>query len=111
MHVEDVGVVISWIELRDWLEHLPPTGGSALFRARRPHDWWYDWPVRIAAYQLLALQGANWQRGGGKSTRPTLLAPSYPHAERTRRRNVIPIDRIKDRLAHARAAARARQSG
>lgn len=65
----------------------------------------------MAAYQLLAMQGANWQRSGGKGTRPKLLAPIYPKAERAQPVKVIPIDQIKDRLAEAREKARQRRTG
>ncbi|MGW4718880.1 hypothetical protein [Nocardia sp. NPDC004260] len=110
LHAEDIGEVIGWHEFKIWAEHLPPVADSALFRARHPHDWWYDMPLRVASWQLLALQGANWQRAGGKGTKPKVFEPTYPKTQRAAPKNVIPIDQIKRRLEDARAAAQRRKS-
>jgi len=109
-HLYDIGDRLSWHELRVILENLPPNGTSALYRARFPDDWWYDTPTQIASAQLLALQGANWQRGGGKGSRPKLFEPTRPEPER-KPAKVVPIDKIKDELAARRARARAKQAG
>lgn len=107
LHVEDIGEWVSWEEFRIWLENLTPTGDSAYFRARYPHDWWFDMDLRLQSWQLLALQGANWQRGGGKGSRPKVFEPPKPKPQRPQRENVIPIEDIKNRLEAARRAARA----
>lgn len=52
------------------IEHLPPTGESAYFRSRYPRSWWWNPTHDFMASILLALQGANWQRGGGRGEKP-----------------------------------------
>lgn len=64
--VWDVGRTFSWIDFRDFIEWLPPTGDSALFRARHPQSWWVTPEVRFLAMVVHVLQLANWQRAGGK---------------------------------------------
>jgi len=56
--------------LKDFVEHLPPQGDSALWRARNPKSWWRTPHTDFIAGQLFALQVANWQRGGGKGQKP-----------------------------------------
>ncbi|WP_306365438.1 hypothetical protein [Nocardia sp. CC227C] len=111
LHAENIGEWISWIQFRDWLENLPPAGESAYFRARYPYDWWYDMPTRLQSWQLFAMQGANWQRGGGKGKKPTIFEPAYPKPQRVKPQNVIPIEQIKDQLAERRARAQSRVQG
>ena len=41
-----------------------------MFRARFPQSWWWTADHDFMASMLLALQGANWQRGGGKGEKP-----------------------------------------
>ena len=108
IHLEDVGHDISWPEYKDWLENLPATGDSAYFRARHPHDWWYDKSMELAALQLLTQQGANWQRSGGKGKKPELYRPVYPKPERAPTK-VIPLNEISGRLAEARRKAAKRK--
>lgn len=52
------------------VEHLPPSGTSAYFRARFPNSWWWTPDHDFLALVLVTLQGANWQRGGGKGDKP-----------------------------------------
>jgi len=83
---------------------LPPTAESAYFRARNPRSWWWSADHDFLASILLALQGANWQRGGGKGEKPKRVerpkeAPPVKHvsadelaarrAELDRRRKAI----------------------
>lgn len=110
VHTEDLGVWMGWHEFADFLEHYPPTPKSAIYRAVHPHDWWYDTPTQLQAAQLQALQGANWQRSGGKGRKPTLFGPERSKPERQQPANVIPIDQIKDRLAERQRQARERSS-
>ena len=59
------------------LQHLPRTGESAWFRATHPNSWWWTPAHDFAAVILHALQGANWQRGGGKGQQPVLVKRPY----------------------------------
>jgi hypothetical protein len=49
---------------------LPPSGESAYFRARHPRSWWWTPDTDFLAAILCAVQGGNWQRGGGKGRQP-----------------------------------------
>ena len=66
----DLGRRITWKEFYYWLVWLPPTGKSAYFRAKKPNSWWVTAELQIMAGVLNAVEGANWQRGGGKGTPP-----------------------------------------
>lgn len=77
-HLRDLGTKqLDWLEFKHFLEWLPPTGDSALFRARHPKSWNWDRNTEMLSYILYALQGANWQRAGGDSNsanqRPELI--------------------------------------
>jgi hypothetical protein len=52
---------------------MPPTGESAYFRARHPNSWWWTPDTDFLAALLCAIQGGNWQRGGGKGPQPEQL--------------------------------------
>ena len=66
----DVGVRLSWADLRDFIQWLPPTGESAWFRSRKPNTWWVSPEIQMLSGILFALDGANWQRGGGQGAKP-----------------------------------------
>ncbi len=51
---------------------LPPTGDSAYYRSLHPRSWWWSPLFDFLAMILLTLQGANWQRGGGRGSRPKI---------------------------------------
>lgn len=54
------------------MEWQPPTGDSALYRARFPKSWRWTTDTEMLSHILYALLGANWQRAGGdESKRPT----------------------------------------
>jgi hypothetical protein len=61
---------LSWSELRTLLEHLPPTADSAYFRALHPKSWWWTPEIDFLSAILYTVQGANWQRSGGKGADP-----------------------------------------
>lgn len=66
----DIGRVLSWREFHHFLRWLPPTADSAYFRSRRPQSWWVTPETQILVAVLHALEGANWQRGGGQGSAP-----------------------------------------
>lgn len=70
VRVDDVGEVLPWPDLRDFIRHLPPDGSSALFRVLHPKSWWWTPDHDFFAALLTSLQLANWQRAGGKGDRP-----------------------------------------
>ena len=66
----DVGSRLSWGDLRDFIQWLPPTGESALHRSRRPRSWWVTPELQLLSGVLYSIDGGNWQRGGGKGPQP-----------------------------------------
>jgi len=66
----DIGVRLSWRDFHHFLKWLPPTAESAYFRALRPKSWWVSPEMQLLAGIMYALEGANWQRGGGQGTAP-----------------------------------------
>jgi len=70
MSLRDIGPDLPWSELRDFIANLKPSGDSAFFRARYPKSWWWSPEVDFAAGILFSTQVANWQRGGGKGSKP-----------------------------------------
>lgn len=56
-----------------FLEHLPPTGESALYREQHPDSWWWTPDHEFLAAILVTVQAANWQRGGGKGPQPQII--------------------------------------
>ena len=69
LHRRQIGSAeLSWHELRVLIEHSDT--GSAVFRARNPKSWAWDVDTDLLAAILFTLQGANWQRAGGKGDKP-----------------------------------------
>lgn len=58
----------SWHDFRVFVEHLGTN--SALFRARHPRSWQWDVNTEFLSAILHVLQGANWQRSGGRGKKP-----------------------------------------
>ncbi|MFE7717485.1 hypothetical protein ACFU44_00360 [Nocardia rhizosphaerihabitans] len=72
--MSDIGTErLSWSEFNTLVAWLPPLPSNALYRAMNPKSWY--WTPEFDMYSLMihALQGANWQRGGGQGDRPTFL--------------------------------------
>ena len=70
LRLRDLGTAdLSWADLRDIIQHLPPDGSSALFRRNNPKTWWWSAEVDFAAALLHTGQLANWQRAG-KGSQP-----------------------------------------
>lgn len=91
LHRRDIGTErLSWHELRVLIEHS--SRESAVFRARNPKSWPWSVDTDLLAGILFTLQGANWQRSGGRGEKPK------------------PMERPKDR-ANAPTAARAVPDG
>lgn len=62
----DIGVRLSWGDFKDFVQHLPPTGDSAYYRALKPRSWWVT-PEYVATKEnTYAVELGNWQRGGGQ---------------------------------------------
>jgi hypothetical protein len=70
LRVDDIGESFTWIDFRDFLVHLPPTGDSALYRDKHPQSWWWTPEHDFLAAVLTSLQWGNWQRGGGRGDKP-----------------------------------------
>ena len=66
----DVGRRMGWREFWHWLRWLPPTGECAYWRSKKPRSWWVTPDLQLLAGVLYAVEGANWQRGGGKGSPP-----------------------------------------
>ncbi|WP_301119770.1 hypothetical protein [Mycolicibacterium fortuitum] len=54
-----------------FVEHLGRN--SALFRARNPKTWDWDLGIEFQSAILHTLMNANWQRGGGRGSRPKMI--------------------------------------
>jgi|688.fasta_scaffold407274_2 hypothetical protein len=65
--LSDLGEVFTWVDLRDFINHLPATQECALYRARFPKSWWWTPDMDFLSAILNTVQWANWQRGGNKS--------------------------------------------
>jgi hypothetical protein len=76
--VWDVGRTFGWSDFKDFVEWLPPTGDSALFRARNPQSWWVTPEVRSLTAVIHVLSLANWQRAGGKKAGPAPKPMNLP---------------------------------
>lgn len=109
----DIGVRLSWSDFKDFVQHLPPTGDSAYFRAIRPRSWWVT-PEYVALKEnTFAVELGNWQRGGGqKGGKPR--PPEIPSDTDVQS---ISAEEMRDRrsaqkshLARARAARARRKS-
>lgn len=104
-HPRQVGPVLSWTEFEVFMQHLPATPESAYFRVRHPTDYWYGITEQFSAAILHAIQSGNWQRGGGKGTRPQIYEPPRPKAVRRKASTGFTTDTIGDELAARRARA------
>jgi hypothetical protein len=92
---------------------LPPTADSAYFRALHPKSWWWTPQTDFLAEILAAVQGGNWQRGGGKGPQPQPVkrpdqddkpTPALPSAdELTLQRDALRAE-LARRRAHKRGA-------
>lgn len=84
---------LSWRRFQALVRHLPPE--SALWRAMdSPRQW--GWSEHMAAASLLALNAANWQRGGGKGAKPKPVRP--PGSDRGASRRIgtaMPMDEMR----------------
>ena len=106
-----MGRRLSWFEFKNFLQWLPPTGESAYFRARHPNSWWWSADTDFLSAILCAVEGGNWQRGGGKGKQPSLVKrpsdkplPVTSGAELTMRRAAMDAE-----LARRAAAAERRR--
>ena len=70
LRLTDIGEVLPWTDVRDFITHLPPTADCATYRARFPKSWWWQPDHDFLAAVLNAVQWSNWQRGGGKGDKP-----------------------------------------
>ena len=70
LRVDDIGESFTWNDFRDFLQHLPPTADSALYRDQHPKSWWWTADHDFLAAVLTSIQWGNWQRGGGKGDTP-----------------------------------------
>lgn len=70
----DIGTPrLDWREFGVFISKLPPVKESALYRARYPRSWHWTPEMELLALILHAVQGANWQRSGGKGEAPELI--------------------------------------
>jgi hypothetical protein len=68
--LDDLGVRLSWNDLKDFVTHLPPTSASAFYRHTFPQSWWWTPELDFLGAVVNAVQWGNWQRGGGKGDKP-----------------------------------------
>ena len=89
--------------MRIIIEHLPPTGESAYFRARFPRSWWWTPEMDFLSSTLLAVQAGNWQRSGGKGDKPKRVGrPNENKKLRDAPRTAAELAERKRRLKEAR---------
>lgn len=103
--VTDIGTFrLSWREFASLVAHLPPTGESALYRARFPKSWWWTHETDLLAAQVHALQGANWQRSGSKGDPPEVIMRPREvwELEQSSDSEAVPLDEIRNELARRR---------
>lgn len=83
--------------------------GSALRAAVMGGPEFRPWTTAttIAAYSLNALNGANWQRGGGRGGKPKPIEPPQPKAKTARQANGPRGSGVKRRIAQQVAMRRA----
>lgn len=106
----DAGRTIGWSDLKDFIEHLPPQGDSALYRARNPKSWWVTPEIKHIAAVQYVLELANWQRGGGKKAGPQPKPVKFPEdtvvkvnsSEELRERRKANSNHLKRRRAQRR---------
>ena len=68
--ISDIGDEFTWSDLRDFVNHLPPSQDCALYRVQHPQSWWWTPDIDFLGAVLTAIQWGNWQRGGGKGDKP-----------------------------------------
>jgi hypothetical protein len=49
---------------------LPQSAESAVYRAKHPRSWWWTAEHDFLSLILQSVQGANWQRAGGRGNPP-----------------------------------------
>lgn len=86
------------------IQHLPPSPDSAYFRARYPQSWWWTPDHDFMSSILLALQGANWQRAGGKGEKPKRIE----RPKETPKTNIGGLDDLTNRKAKLKAEQKRR---
>jgi hypothetical protein len=98
---------LTWPEFRAFVNHLPPT--SALYRVQYPKSYWWTPELGFLAGILHAAQTANWQRGGGKGSRPKMAKQPKDRPLSARKRDPKSSDdltarkqRMEDELAKRR---------
>lgn len=109
----DIGVRLSWSDFKDFVQHLPPTGVSAYYRAIKPRSWWVT-PEYVALKEnTYAVELGNWQRGGGQKGGK----PKPPQIPTDSDVQSISAEEMRDRrraqsaqLAKARASRQRRKS-
>ena len=106
--IDDIGESwFTWRDFRDFVNNLPPTGDSALYRARYPKSWWWHPAFDFLAAILNTLQWANWQRGGGRGDKPKPIKRPQEQsrkAPKTRRELEVKRDKVKNAIRQRRAA-------
>jgi hypothetical protein len=68
--LNDLGETLSWGDLKDFVNHLPPSPSSAFYRHSFPESWWWTPELDFLSAVVTAVQWGNWQRGGGKGDKP-----------------------------------------
>lgn len=66
---------------------------SAYHRSTHPKTWWITPEVQFLSGILYALEGANWQRGGGKGPQPK---PTKFPSDRTFETHIQDSDELND---------------
>ena len=97
LRIRDIGETMSWTELRAFVNNLPPTGDSALYRFLHPNSWWWGPECDFWAAQLHSLQTANWQRGGGQGSRPKLVKRPVDPTQKQLLHGPKTVDELKQR--------------
>lgn len=101
----DLGAGLSWLEFEVLIEHLPLSHESAWYRARNPDDYWFGPTEQLSAAILHAVQSGNWQRGGGKGSRPTMFEPKRRRTGKANATSGATRETIRDELAARRKRA------
>lgn len=71
------------MDVRDFIQHLPPDGQSAIFREQHPKSWWWTAEIDFLAAILHTVQLANWQRSGkGQQPKPIKRPEDRPTGRR-----------------------------
>lgn len=73
LRVNDIGEDFTWLDFRDFVTHLPPSADSALYREQYPLSWWWTPQYDFMAAVLSSIQWGNWQRGGGRGDKPSVI--------------------------------------